>query len=602
MRLATITNWAYGATVLLTLVSGTTMILASNAHEKERAAVEQRYQLEQATGSLNAEVFKLTEHARQYLDTGDAAYRRLYESDAAALRTVEDRIDHLGDAGASADELEALKQAIHWADALHDEQREAIAAHDRGNEARARELLFGATYERELDRARAAVERFQYRLDQRTEADVAAAASLARVWKAISEVALATTGFLFFCVLFFIFRRRVLKPVVRLSDVVNRLAAQDYTVELPTLEQVDEIGDMAQAIRIFRENGLERQRLEAERDADIAMRDLLSRMTQRMQGCDTLLDLKDVVQRFVPQIAPAHAGRLYLLDARRNAMIEACQWLEPEHSRSEFAPLACWALRRGLPHRPAGKTIDVVCEHLDIDDGKVPDTFCLPLTAQRETFGLLYFEPRANSLDVVTVQNTYLEILAENIGLALANLRLRDQLREMAMVDALTGLANRRQLDAVLGARIAGAGNSSEPMSCLMIDVDHFKRFNDNFGHDAGDIVLREVGAVLRGTLGETDLAFRYGGEEFLVLLPGLDAEQALARAEEIRDRISAIQIVHEGTPLDPVHASIGIATTPTHCAADRLVITADAALLRAKSQGRDQSVVASRRMERSAA
>ena len=601
MRLTIITNWAYGATVLLTLVSGTTMILASNAHEQERAAVEQRYRLDQATVTLNAEVFALTEHARQYLDTGDPSYRRLYQRDAAALRAVEDRIRHLGDVGAGADELDSLKQAIRWADALQDEQREAIAAHDRGEETKARELLFGATYERELDRARTAVERFQYRLDQRTETNVAAAANLARVWKTISEVTLAITGFLFFCVLFFIFRQRVLKPVVRLSDVVNRLAAQDYAVELPALGQIDEIGDMAQAIRIFRENGLERQRLEAERDADLAMRDLLSRMTQRMQGCDTLLDLKDVVQRFVPEIAPAHAGRLYLLDPKRNAMVEACSWMEPVNSRPEFAPMSCWALRRGLPHRPAGTQIDVVCEHMDLRGGEVPDTLCLPLTAQRETFGLLYFEPRANVLEAA-VQSTYLLMLAENIGLALANLRLRDQLREMAMVDALTGLANRRQLDAVLGARVSGADRRAQPISCLMIDVDHFKRFNDNFGHDAGDMVLREVGAVLRGALGETDLAFRYGGEEFLVLLPGLDAAQALARAEDIRAQVSAIRIMHEGTPLEPVHVSLGVATAPEHCTAERLVPTADASLLRAKSQGRNQAVVADRRIELSVA
>ena len=91
-------------------------------------------------------------------------------------------------------------------------------------------------------------------------------------------------------------------------------------------DRVDEIGDMAQAIRIFRENGLERQRLESERDADRAMRDLLSRMTQRLQGCDTMDDLKDVVQRFVPEITPGLAGRLYLLDRQRNMVVEACGW------------------------------------------------------------------------------------------------------------------------------------------------------------------------------------------------------------------------------------------------------------------------------------
>lgn len=115
---------------------------------------------------------------------------------------------------------------------------------------------------------------------------------------------LSLTGLLFLCVLFFVFKRRVLHPVIRLSDVIGRLAAQDYAVEPPEFDQIDEIGDMAPALRVFRENGIERQRLEKERDVDRLMRDLLSRMTQRMQGCEAMADLRTVIERFMPEIAP----------------------------------------------------------------------------------------------------------------------------------------------------------------------------------------------------------------------------------------------------------------------------------------------------------
>ncbi|MDP1913785.1 diguanylate cyclase [Brevundimonas sp.] len=602
MRLATITNWAYGATVVLTVASGATMILASNAQDRERASVEQRYRLDQATERLEGEIFALTDHARQYLQTGDPTYRILHQRDAAMLGSVEARIRRLGDAGAGPGELAALAGAMRWADTLLDEQREALAAHARGDESRARAILFGAEYEREMDRAKGMVERFQYQLDQRTEGQVAAATRAASLWKTISEIALAITGVLFLCVLFFIFRQRVLKPVVRLSDVVNRLAAQDYTIPPPYLGHIDEIGDMAQAIRVFRENGLARQRLEEERDADRRLRDLLSRMTQRMQGCDTLHDLKEIVRRFVPEIASDLAGRLYLLDSSRNAIVASCDWLSPSQSQDEFPPTSCWALRRGLPHRPAGQSVDVPCGHLDLAVGQLADTVCLPLTAHGEIFGLLYFEPRPDLEDVAATPDTYLTILAENIGLALANLRLRDQLRAMAMDDALTGLSNRRQLDATLEHAIALAERNGQPISCVMLDVDHFKRFNDSFGHDAGDAVLREVGSVLRGAVREKELVFRYGGEEFLLLLPGVDAEHATARAEEIRTRIAGLRLVHEGTALGDVRASAGIATAPAHCSADRLVQTADAALLRAKTQGRDRAVVAAASKVRSAA
>ncbi|HEX7874924.1 MAG TPA: sensor domain-containing diguanylate cyclase [Sphingobium sp.] len=601
MRLATITNWAYGVTVGLTLASGMTMLLASGAQEREREAVAQRYRLDQATQRLGTELYGLSDRARQYLNTGDPTYHILYTREAAALGDVEGRIRHIGDAGATASELNALKEAVRWADTLQDEQRAALAAHQHGEEVRARQLLFGAEYERELDRAEALVERFQSQLEQRTEAEIATATASAKLWRATSEVVLGITGVLFLCVLYFIFKRRVLRPVVRLSDVVSRLAAQDYAAEPPNYGEVDEIGDMTQAIRIFRENGLERQRLEREREAELAMRDLLSRMTQRMQGCDTLLDLKDVVRRFLPCIAPDLAGRLYLLDQERHAVAEACSWLEPVQSRAEFSPIACWALRRGLAHRPAGQVVDVPCDHLDHADERLADTLCLPLTAQRKTLGLLYFEPRTGATDGHTPE-VYLHMLAENIALALANLHLREALRGMAMADPLTGLANRRHLDEIIDLELAEAERLGQPISCMMLDVDHFKRFNDSFGHQAGDTVLREVGEILKNSLREKGKAFRFGGEEFLLLLNGFSAEMAAERCEDIRARIAALHLVHEGHRLDAVTVSIGVASVPEHCSADRLVKAADAALYRAKATGRNRVVLANHRQDFNAA
>lgn len=593
MRLATITNWAYGATVLLTIVSSTTMIFASNAQEREREAVEQRYRLDRATGSLGAEIYRLSDRARQYVNTDDPTYLAGYRSEVAALASVEQRIRHIGDAGASASELDALKKAIAIADTLHDEQETALAAQERGDAATARRILFGPEYERQLDRSELEVQRFQDQLDSRIEERVTDATEVSILWKRISEVVLALTALLVLCVLYFVFKRRVLHPVVKLSDVVNRLAVQDFAAEPPSVGHIDEIGDMAQAIRIFRENGLERQRLEIERDADRKMRDLLSRMTQRMQGCDTLHDLKEVVRRFIPQIVPDMPGRLYLLDKERNLVVEACSWPGPVRSSAQFSALSCWALRRGLRHRPAGDHVDVPCDHIDWDPEAPVDSLCLPLMAQRETLGLLYFEMPTGAANRSAAQLIYFDMLAENIGLAIANLQLRDSLREMAMADPLTGLANRRQLGHVLETQIAQAGRDGETLSCLMIDVDHFKRFNDVHGHEAGDAVLRAVGRVLANVTREPEFAFRYGGEEFLLLLPALSPEQAAERAQDIRDRIAAIELAHAGGELGGLSVSIGLAAAPLHCDFSRLIPTADAALLRAKALGRDRVEVA---------
>jgi diguanylate cyclase (GGDEF)-like protein len=572
------------------------MLMASNAQEHERAAVAQRYRLDEASSKINAEVSALGDQARQYVITGDTTNLSAYQGKLAALRAIEDRIRHIGDAGAGPDEMNALADAMRWADTLHDEQAAAIAARQQGDGDRARRILFGPTYERDLSRVAADIERFQYRLDQRTGADIAAATVIARMWKTSSEIVLGITGLLFLGVLFFVFRQRVLRPVVRLSDVVSRLAAQDYAVEAPDYNQIDEIGDMAQAIRVFRENGIERQRLEEERNADQTLRSLLSRMTQRMQGCDTVHALDRVVESFIPQIAPGLAGRLYLLDEGRRMLVETCAWLGPVHSRPEFLPVACWALQRGDLHRPAGCEVDVRCDHL-LHVEQALDTVCLPLIAQRTTLGLLYLEPRHDlEIPPAEMPEIYLRALAENIGLALGNLRLRDALREMAMADPLTGLANRRHLEIVLEERRADADRLSHPISCLMLDIDHFKRFNDEFGHDAGDAVLRDVAGVLKQAMRAGDLACRYGGEEFVLLMPDLDAEQAPRRAEEIRSIIGSLRIRSDGRELGPITASFGVASAPTHCAFGGLLQTADAALLRAKNSGRDRVVTAAGR------
>jgi diguanylate cyclase (GGDEF)-like protein len=602
MRLATITNWAYGVTVGLALVSGGAMLLASDAQEQERAAVAQRYALDQMASSTVDDEQRLSGYARQYAISGSPADLAIYERERSRLAAVEGRLRKARDRGAAADELAALKDGIIVMDELQDEQQAAIAARKRGDGAQALAVLFGPQYEAELDRADSLFEKFEYRLDQRTAADIAEATRVARLWKSLSEGVLGVTAFLFLCVLYFVFRKRVLQPVVKLSDVVTRLAAQDYAAVPPQLDQIDEIGDMAQAIRIFRENGLERQRLEQERDVDRRLRDLLARMTQRMQASDTLDDLKGVITRFIPEIAPTYAGRLYLLDERRQVMAEACAWSQPLHSRPEFSPLACWGLRRGVPHRPAGPHTDVPCDHLHRDRPADIDTICLPLIAQRETLGLLYLELRADRVGEGATAEVYLTMLGENVALAIANLRLREALQTMAMADPLTGLANRRQLDRVLALQLARAESKDAPLSCAMLDVDHFKRFNDDFGHDAGDAVLRAVGELLNRSTREDLLAFRFGGEEFLLLMPDLAATQARARVEEIRAAIRALEVQHNGRTLGPVTVSMGVASTPDICAPSQLVETADAALLRAKRAGRDRVVIADVRRGRDVA
>lgn len=596
MRIATITNWAYGATVCLTIAAGVAMVMASNADSTERSAIVQRDLFDQLTSEVETDLSELTDQARLFAVSGDPSHEIAYNRLRTELGSIEQRLAKLRDNGAKEEELRSLELALRQARTLEDEQQAAIAAMRKGDDAIARKIVFGPEYERELERTHFLLGRFRYMLDERSDDLVEEAAVASQRLRTISEVMVAITAVLFLFVLGFILKRRILKPVVTLSDVVNRLAEQDYDVETPAISQVDEIGDMAQAVRIFRENGIERQRLQKERDADWAVRDLLSRMTQRLQGCESVDDLYRVVQLFAPKIAPELAGRLFILDDRLARMTCAAEWQQPHGSDQAFIPDDCWALRRGQIHSPGQNLTDVPCRHVALE--AVQSTMCVPLTAQGETIGLLVLENIATSGEPAASTTTYIELMSETVGLALANLNLREALRSKALHDSLTGLRNRHELDETLQKLVIAADAASAPLACVMMDIDHFKRLNDRYGHDAGDLVIRAVAGAFAGVVRDDELVFRYGGEEFLMLMPEFDEKRALERTALIRERIAELNILHEGQSIGPVTVSMGLAVYPRHGSSRTLIATADAALLRAKEAGRDRVVIAADRHE----
>ena len=188
-------------------------------------------------------------------------------------------------------------------------------------------------------------------------------------------------------------------------------------------------------------------------------------------------------------------------------------------------------------------------------------------------------------------------MLAEQVSLAIANLQLREQLRSQAIRDQLTGLYNRRFLEDALTRETGRAVRSGEPVAVAILDVDHFKRINDTHGHEAGDAVLRDLGKVLQQTVRKTDVVGRFGGEEFLMLLPGTDLEVACTRVLDVLEAVRAMEVaIPTGAPLKHITASIGLAVMPLHVAnGATLVAAADAALYQAKGQGRNRMMVSDR-------
>ena len=202
-------------------------------------------------------------------------------------------------------------------------------------------------------------------------------------------------------------------------------------------------------------------------------------------------------------------------------------------SAATLAPDECWALRLGSPHFvPRNGTIR--CRHAHEGIGSY---VCMPVQGQGQVLGLLHIAVEVNPRGMRPARDTEqrLRAMTDRVGPALANLKLRDALRELALRDGLTGLYNRRYLEDALNRELHRAERSGKPVSVVMIDIDHFKHFNDKYGHDAGDFVLSALARAITKSIRPSDIACRYGGEELAVVLADADLECAREQAEQMR-------------------------------------------------------------------
>ena len=322
---------------------------------------------------------------------------------------------------------------------------------------------------------------------------------------------------------------------------------------------------------------------------------LLGEMGNLLQSCITADEVHTVVAQFAPLLFPAESGAVGVLDPSHHVINLVVRWGEGAATPNEagFPPESCWALRTGRLHRVDGAHAALLCKHLT--DPLTSAYVCIPLSAQSETFGLLHVSVPPGASGRLTEEKQHLAVtLAEHIGLALANLELRETLHSQSVRDLLTGLFNRRYLEESLQREVSRAKRSKRPLGIVMLDLDNFKPFNDTLGHEAGDNVLREVGHFLQRHVRGDDIACRYGGEEFTLILPETSLEVIRARAEQLRERIKQLQVGYHGQLLGPLTVSLGVAILPDHGTSGEAVLhAADAALYRAKAEGRDRVVVA---------
>jgi diguanylate cyclase (GGDEF)-like protein/PAS domain S-box-containing protein len=314
-----------------------------------------------------------------------------------------------------------------------------------------------------------------------------------------------------------------------------------------------------------------------------------------LQSCVSLDEAYEAVAKYMPRLLPGTSGVLYRIDAAQARGDKAVGWGLGDAADSNFASHDCLAVRRGQPRCVADSAAELNCHHVTAPP---PGSYaCLPLSAQGELIGLLHVrQTGADDAELFDTEARWGAFMSagEHIGLALANLTLRETLRKQATQDNLTGLYNRHYLDARFEQEFDRTQRKGAPLAVVMLDIDHFKRFNDTFGHAAGDHVLTELGKVIRSAGRKSDVACRYGGEEFLLFMPETAAQVALKRAEEIREAVKKLHLTWEGQALGAVTLSAGVAAYPEHGSDPAALLRcADQALYRAKELGRDRVVLA---------
>jgi len=325
---------------------------------------------------------------------------------------------------------------------------------------------------------------------------------------------------------------------------------------------------------------------------------ILSEMREMLQACSTIEEAAPIVRGLMERLYPDSEGALFMMNPSRSDLESVARWGDfPEDvDENVFAPDDCWALRLGRTHFVENVSVGPLCPHLK----HPPSTayMCLPLIAKGDVLGLLHLRSR-QSAQVQSEQNVISDlkdmavVLSEYLSLSIANIQLQERLASQSVRDPLTGLFNRRFMMEALEREIKRAERKKTQVGIIMADIDHFKQFNDQHGHAAGDKVLAQLGGFFKTALRGSDVACRYGGEEFAFFLSEASAENTFKRADQMREEVKKLE-VHLGSELlASITLSMGISTYPDQGSkAEDLLRVADAALYRAKQEGRDRVIV----------
>jgi diguanylate cyclase (GGDEF)-like protein/PAS domain S-box-containing protein len=316
---------------------------------------------------------------------------------------------------------------------------------------------------------------------------------------------------------------------------------------------------------------------------------LLNEMGDLLQSCLSVNDAYAVLGEFADKLFPDISGAMYTLSPSKNLLEVVSVWGKNPPELQVFETNSCWAMRRARTHSVLNFQTRVKCQHVPSSDTQeiFSPYLCSPMTAHGESLGLLHLIAPPN--EDISEWEQLSTTISERAALAISNLKLREELRLQSILDPLTGLFNRRYFEKTLERELSRANRHDHPVGVFMLDVDDLKGYNDQYGHGVGDALLHEIGYYLKKHVRGEDVACRYGGDEFTIILPDASSSSAIRRAEELCAGISDLRILYQDQKLGGNSISIGVASFPTHGRnVEQLVKAADQALYAAKEAGRN--------------
>lgn len=542
---------------------------------------ETRTQLER-TAELLTHVLDMETGVRGFVIAGQPAFLEPYYRGEAAYPVVINGLR--GDATLGDENRARLGQVT---DLLRQWQAEVAQPEIRlraERPAEAEALVRSGRGKRILDQVRAGVSEIEQTLRQRLQSmDANAQAQLGQLQRTLAGV--AVTLLLLSVTITLLTSRLLTGPLAALGRGTQRVTDQGAVTV--TERGPREYRELAGAFNLMSRGVQEARESSAHAAAELGRRNAwlrdLAQLSDALQAARSVQEGAAILTRALPHLLPGTSGQLLQHNASRNLLLPAAAWGE---GMSTPGPDRCWALRRGETQGgEAGRPFMPDCA---AQEGTY---LCAPLFSHGETLGLLRVHP-APGVDPEGLRGS-LNDVARQVALALASLRLQDRLLQQSIRDPLTGLFNRRHLESQLAEGVVAAQGGEEALSVVALDIDHFKRLNDTFGHDAGDAALVRVSAALRELAPPGSTPARPGGEEFTLLLPHVGVAQAAALAETLRARVEGLDLAHDGISLGQVTVSLGVAGLPPGGTGEALIAAADQALYAAKRAGRNRVVVA---------